>query len=127
MIKLSSNGSYKLIETKRLNKILYLDSDAYVWVESVKIGHFLESTYRNHKAANILSEGRYNLYVVEDEFSLFDLQHLELEVGHNLWQGYLLLTGLPDIHKRKSRIIPTLEVISDNPIYSLRETNKVVQ
>ena len=115
MITLHRSGQYKLIETKHNNKVLYLDNDIYAWVEPAKIGEILVISHKVHKTDCILSMGHYNLYDVVDEPKLSDQMHLELEVGNNHWQGYLLLTGLPDAHHKKARIIPTIETITANP------------
>lgn len=37
MITVLKTGSYKLIETKWANKILYLDNKAYAWIDSKKV------------------------------------------------------------------------------------------
>ena len=112
MIKVLSNGSYKLIETKQQIKILYLDDTPYVWLFLKGIGHVLETTNKPHKAEHILAEGRYRLYEVKDDPKLSDNQRLELVVGPGKWQGYLLLTGLPNQTKKRSMIIATDETIS---------------
>ena len=117
MIKLLHHGEYKLIETKRHTKILYLDGNAFAWIEPKNIGDILVTASHDiSRSDSTLSRGRYNLYNVEDEPGYFDLDHLELETGHNSWQGYLLLTGLPDQHKKRGRIIPTFERITSNII-----------
>lgn len=115
MIKLIKHGAYRLIETKRHTKILYLDGAAFAWIEPKKIGEILVSAVHNLARADYtLSRGHYNLYSVEDEPGYFDLDHLELETGEDSWQGYLLLSGLPDLHKKRGRIIPTFERITGN-------------
>ena len=114
MITSLRQGFYKLIETKRHTKVLYLDNDTYAWVEPANIGEILVSSHRTHKADCILSMGHYHLYDVVDEPAFSDQMHLELEAGKNVWQGYLLLTGLPDRHKKRARIIPTQETITGN-------------
>lgn len=112
MIKLLKHGIYKLIETKNRTKMLYLAGHAYAWIEPDNMGDLLVfSTRRSNRSDYVLSSGRFNLYAVEDEPDLFDLDHLELEVGNNKWQGYLLLSGLPDSMKRRGRVIPTFELI----------------
>jgi hypothetical protein len=118
MIKLVTSGTYKLIETKNQVKILYLDGQAYAWVEPIEIGELLVYSHEVHKSDCILAIGDYRIYDVKDEPKLSDLQHLELEVGKNSWQGYLLLTGLPGKQKKRARIIPTIETISKNPVYT---------
>ncbi len=123
MITLRRSGLYKLIETKSHTKVLYLDTDIYAWVEPVHIGEILVFSHKIHKTDCVLGMGHFSLYDVENEPKLSDQLHLELEVGHNHWQGYLLLTGLPDRHKRRSRIIPTIETISTNPTYRNRHKN----
>ena len=115
MISLQKSGIYKLIETKRHTKILSLDSAVFAWLEPTGIGVILVASYKKHKADCVLSIGKYNLYDVDDEPHLSDQQHLELDTGMDNWQGYLLLTGLPDSNKIRSRIIPTHEVITHNP------------
>lgn len=111
MISLLKHGSYKLIETRRHTKILYLDSACFAWVEPPNIGEILVGSHNIHKTDCVLSLGRYRLYDVDDEPNLSDQIHLELEVGNGKWQGYLLLSGLPNMQKKRGRIIPTGEVI----------------
>ncbi len=118
MITLQQSGQHKLIETKANTKILYLDDSTYAWVEPPAIGEILVSTHQPHKADCILSVGDYYLFGVKDEPELSDNMHLELEVGRNIWQGYLLLTGLPTDVKKRSRIIPTTEIIMGNPNFA---------
>ncbi len=113
MISTIKTGTYKLIETRHHTKILSLETDKYAWVEPPNIGEILVASYRSHKTDCVLSVGRFVLYSVDDEPSLADEMHLELEVGENIWQGYLLPTGLPSTSKRRSRIIPTSEVITN--------------
>lgn len=117
MITLHRTGHYKLIETKANTKVLYLDNDTYAWVEPANIGEILVYSHKSHKTDCVLSMGQYNLYTVEDEPDLSDQTHLELEVGEKSWQGYLLLTGLPDDHHKRGRIIPTVETITSDPQY----------
>jgi hypothetical protein len=121
MISLQKSGLYKLIETKHHTKILYLDNDTYAWVEPPDIGEILVASYAMHKTDCVLGIGRYRLYDVDDELYLSDHPHLELEVGGDHWQGYVLLTGLPDRQKRRSRIIPTPETITGNFAFERRE------
>lgn len=121
MITLLRNGYYKLAETKRQIKILYLDDKVYAWVETSPIGEILVASYRSHKTDCILATGRFRLYDVADEPALSDQLHLELETGRDTWQGYLLLSGLPGAHKKRGRIIPTSEIITGNPAYHSRE------
>ena len=117
MIKLLRSGSHKLFETKHHIKILALDNHQYAWVEPPRIGEILVTTRSDHKTDCVLSIGDYRLYRVVDEPHISDHIHLELEVGRGQWQGYLLLTGLPNRSKRRARIIPTSEVISGNYEY----------
>lgn len=118
MINLRKSGTYKLIETKHHTKILYLGTAAYAWVEPKRIGEILVTTHGMHKTDCVLSTGHYRLYDVDQEPHLSDNQHLELEVGKDHWQGYLLLTGLPDDRKTRSRILPTHELITGNRRFS---------
>jgi hypothetical protein len=118
MIMLQRIGLYKLIETKHNNKILYLDNNIYAWVEPARIGEILVVSHKVHKTDCILSMGHYYLYDVDNEPKLSDQLHLELEVGNNHWQGYLLPTGLPDAHHIRGRIIPTIETVTTNPQFA---------
>lgn len=112
MIKLIRHGDYRLIETKHLTKILFLDHRGiYAWVNAEGIGEILVSSHKQHTADYTLTVGKYRLYKVVDEPNLTDTWHLELSVGGGLWQGYLLPTGLPSSGKRK-KITPTQEVIT---------------
>lgn len=112
MITVLRKGAYKLIETKGHVKILALDDKLYAWVVAENIGEILVTTHYPHITDHILATGIYRHYDVTDEPKLSDQQHLELNVGERLWQGYLLPTGLPSGAKIRSRIIPTKEVIS---------------
>lgn len=112
MIQLIDGGDYKLIETKGHTKILTLDDKQYPWFFVKGIGEILSRSYKTHKINTVLSKGKYRLYSVEDEPDLVDLQHLELSIEGDLWQGYLLPRGLPVIKNSKHRIIPTEELIT---------------
>ena len=118
MITISQSGWYKLVETKSNTKILYLDNEAFAWVDTKGTGEILVTTHNPHRTDCALSMGKYILYDVEDEPHLTDLQHLELEYGSHAWQGYLLTTGLPDDIKLRARIIPTDQIITGNPRFS---------
>lgn len=118
MIQLVQNGTYRLIETKHNTKILYLDEAVYAWLEPVEIGEILVTSYDKHTADCVLSTGEYTIYVVSNEPELVDQIHIELEAGKDVWQGYLLPTGLPDNDKKRRRIIPTHEVITGNPAHA---------
>lgn len=113
MIKVIQEGKYLLIETKAQVKILTLDGKRnFAWVNIEGIGEILVTSHKGHKTDNILATGRYRLYDVKDEPDLTDLEHLELFVGDNTWQGYLLTSGLPTEKKKRNRIIPTSEIIT---------------
>jgi hypothetical protein len=113
MIKTLKTGEYHLLETEDHNKILVLDDDqAYAWIYAEDIGLLLVTTHRHHKIDALLASGKYRLYDVKDEPRFTDLIHMELLVGMGMWQGYLLLSGLPTRSKTKTRIIPTDEVIT---------------
>lgn len=113
MIKLLSEGTYSLIETKNQTKILTLDNkNIYAWVNVLEIGEILITSQKTHQQDQVLALGKYRLYEVKDEPDLTDLVHLELLVGEGTWQGYLLPTGLPDEIKKRNRIIPTNETIT---------------
>lgn len=113
MITIKRRGIYRLLETKKQTKILIIDGkDTYAWVNALDIGEILVTSHVNHKVDCILAVGNYRLYDVKDEPKLSDQLHLELYVGPETWQGYLLPTGLPTEKKKKNRIIPTKEVIT---------------
>ncbi len=115
MIKLITNGTYKLIETRRNTKILSVDENgerhAFAWLNAGNIGEILVTTNKFHRVDHLLAVGKYRLYKVADESRLTDLTHLELLVGNGIWQGYLLPMGMPNGAKKR-RIIPTKEIIT---------------
>lgn len=113
MIRLIDSGNYKVVETKRNTKILYLGNSPYVWISPKAIGEILVSSHHKSESDTNVSAGRYKLYDVEDEEFLTDLEHLELEYGSDAWQGYLLPTGLPTGKKIRARIIPTDQLITN--------------
>ncbi len=115
MIELLKSGQYNLIETKNRTKVLYLDDKIYALVDTSKAGEIIISSRRKHKTDCVLSQGLYRIFDVDDEPFLSDYQHLELQAGNDCWQGYLLLSGLPNPHKHLATIMPTHEVISGNP------------
>ncbi len=123
MIYLKKSGRYKLIETKADIKILYLDKHIYAWVNAKNIGEILVTSHKKHITDAILNIGKYNIYEVTDEPNITDLTHLELEVGDGVWQSYLLLTGLPDDEKIRSRIIPSKTHITNNPHFKVSRNN----
>lgn len=121
MITRIRTGCYKLIETRHHIKILHLDQDVFAWPETEQYGEMLIVTHKPHKTDAILGLGQYNLYSVVNEPYVSDHIHLELQVGSDHWQGYLLLTGLPSGHKKRGRIIPTKEIITDHHKFSARQ------
>lgn len=100
------------METKGQTKLLVLNKHTYAWVNAGDIGEILIISVKKHITDTTLAVGNYRLYNVKDEPDLTDLQHLELCVGNNIWQGYLLTTGLPNEKDKRNRIIPTNELIS---------------
>ncbi len=112
MIKLVKEGRYELSESKNQTKILTLDKKIYAWINALEIGELLVSIYKIPLLECIISAGNYRLYEVRNEPELTDLLHLELFVGDGLWQGYLLISGLPGRGKKRVRIIPTREKIT---------------
>lgn len=117
MITKVKKGKYEIVETKYRTKVLYLDSDAFAWIRPKNIGEILVSSHHIQESDVKVSKGDYVLYDVDDEDYLTDLQHLELEYGHGGWQGYLLPTGLPHDEKKRSRIIPTNQIITNMPFF----------
>lgn len=92
--------------------MLRLDEKEYLWEYAKGIGDLLLFAKQEHPPLSILSKGTYKIYDVKNEPEYVDLQHLELSVGNNTWQGYLLLTGLPNARKIRSKFVPTNEIIS---------------
>ena len=112
MIKLLKLGKYKLIETKNNTKVLILDEkDEFAWINAEGIGEILVTIHEREKTDSVLSIGDYHLFDVKDEENLIDLPHLQLEVGDDQWQGYLLTNGLPNEKEKRHRIIPTDEIV----------------
>jgi hypothetical protein len=124
MISLINSGQYRMIETKADTKVLELNGSTFAWVNAKGIGEILVTTHKQHKTDAILSVGSFKLYEVKDEPGIADLTHLELEAGNDVWQSYLLLTGLPNDTKKRSRIIPSQEYITGNKKYSLKSNGK---
>jgi len=112
MIKTIAKGDYRLIISSDNSKILFLGDQAYHWANAKGIGELLTFSKHEHKIQYILAEGKYKIFKVKDEPKLVDLEHLELSLGKGNWQGYLLLTGLPNKDKIRSRIIASKELIS---------------
>lgn len=114
MIKLVKHGDYRLIETKNLTKVLFLNRRSiYAWVNTQGIGEILVTSHKTPGADYVLAVGKFRLYKVDNEEpKITDAWHLELSVGDGLWQGYLLPTGFPNNKKKRSRIVPTSEVIT---------------
>ena len=113
MITLLTRGSYHLIETHGHTKILVLDKKtSYAWIVAGEIGELLVTSHKSHAVDHILSLGKYRLYHVHNENAFTDTTHLELFVGEGIWQGYLLPSDLPNDDKKRTRIIPTKEIIT---------------
>lgn len=120
MIRLIQSGDYRLIETKGQTKILILDEgNIFAWVNAEEIGEILVTSHKSHAIDHILAIGYYRMYEVKNELKFVDLTHLELYVGDGTWQGYLLPTGLPTDKKRRNRIIPTKETITNSKLDAL--------
>lgn len=124
MISLINSGEYRMIETKADTKVLELNGSTFAWVNAKGIGEILVTSHRQHKTDAILSVGKFKLYEVKDEPGIADLTHLELEAGKDLWQSYLLLTGLPTDTRIRTRIIPSRDYITGNKNYSYKIKEK---
>lgn len=121
MITLRETGLYRLTETPHRMKLLSLSRHGKFILTGIEgIGDILAVTRRPHRVHAVLSAGEYRIYSVDDEPKLSDQLHMELEIGRGQWQGYLLPTGLPEGEKLRSRIIPTTERVTDNPVFSVR-------
>lgn len=116
MITLITKGDYRLIGTKDKKRMLYLGDQGYLWGYAKGIGDLFTLSKHTHVQEYLLAQGAYRIYAVKDEPKLVDLRHLELEIRPGVWQGYLLLTGLPTPKKIRSRIIPTDEVIASRKV-----------
>ncbi len=112
MLSLVRDGEYSLLETRGQVKILKLDKKFYAIVNAGNIGEILVFSHKKFTKDLVLAKGSYRIYKVKNEPNFTDLMHLELFVGRNTWQGYLLPTGFPTNRKKRSRIIPTSETIS---------------
>jgi hypothetical protein len=116
MIRVIQQGKYKLIETARQTKIISFSTNSqtigFAWITAENIGEILVPIKKDYLIDHVLAIGKYRLYEVKNEKNLVDLEHLELQVGKHLWQGYLLPTGLPNRAKSCKRIIPTKEIIT---------------
>lgn len=115
MITTIKKGTYKLIESRSGTKMLLLDDkDSFAWIYAKGIGSVLAMVSFPKDYINLFSQGEYGLFDVSNEPELTDLEHLELQAGEKKWQGYLLLSGLPTEKHRRSRIIPTDELIDES-------------
>jgi hypothetical protein len=112
MITSLQKGTYKLFETKEQVKILTLDGNMYAWNIAKNIGELFVTSSDLIKTDKLLATGRYRLHQIQDDPELSELQHLKLNVGERLWQGYILLTGLPSEENESGRIIPTRTMVS---------------
>lgn len=120
LIRLLNHGDYELTETKHLTKILRLsDKGTFAWINAGEVGEILVATEGQFKDLYILASGKYRIYEVKDEDKLTDTLHLELLTGKASWQGYLLATGLPTPNHKRTRIIPTEEIITKSKPPSL--------
>ena len=123
MIKLLGQGDYQLTETRGITKILRLtDKGVFAWINAGEIGEILVATVGNFTDLYTLASGKYRIYEVKDEPDLADTIHLELFTGKGLWQGYLLITGFPTSEHKRTRIIPTSEIITKSKQTPPKET-----
>lgn len=103
--------------------MLVLDGQGYIWSYAPNIGELFTFSKHQHQVDYVIARGNYRIYRVKKEPALVDLEHLELSVGRGVWQGYLLLTGLPTAKKIRSRIVPTDEVITGRKYKKQYATN----
>lgn len=119
MILLLEHGSYGLTETVGNAKMLNLSEiGVYAWIYATGIGEILVASGKKNPTGHILAMGKYRIYQVKDESKLTDTIHLELFVGEGIWQGYLLITGLPKGEHKRARIVPTKEIITRSKNFS---------
>ena len=126
MIRLLEHGDYLLTETTGSVKMLRLSGlGVYAWIYAAGIGEILVASGKN-PTGHTLAIGKFLFYEVKDEAKLTDTIHLELFVGEGIWQGYLLITGLPKESHKRARIVPSKEIITKTGSSSLRPTRSQV-
>lgn len=115
MIELRRQGHYELAETATHTHLLTLEGgEHFAWILAKGIGEILVTAKRHHVLIRTLARGNFRLYEVQNEIGLSDGIHLELALGGDDWQGYLLPHGLPDGRIRRL-VVPTWETISSEP------------
>jgi hypothetical protein len=112
MVRIIQTGTYRLYATGTKTNILDLDGRLYSWSKLGDAPDSLRITHRSSSVQQILATGSYRLYEVEDEPRFSPSQHLELNVGPKLWQGYLLAVGLPVHPNTQTPIAVTSQTIS---------------
>jgi hypothetical protein len=117
MITRIEQGAYRLVETRHGTKILLLGHKKFAWIMAHQIGSLLIWSNMFHRVRDTLASGMYYLYDVRGEPRVSDQPHLELQIGSDEWQGYLLPTGLPTTNDTRKLFIPTPEVITHNTAY----------
>ena len=116
MISITRRGQYRLIQIQKQTKVLILDNkDIFLWQISAEQGEVLKKTHSHVQEIEVLAEGPYRFYEIDNEDGLIDGMHLELLVGEGRWQGYLLPEGIPSDSKKIQKhyhISPTKETIT---------------
>ena len=127
MIRLLNQGDYQLTQTRGLTKIIKLsDKGTFAWVDAGEIGEILVATKGKFSDLYTLASGKYRIYMVKDEPRLTDTIHLELLIGKGSWQGYFLMTGLPTSEYKRTRIVPTKEIITKSKFPDLNQAQLVL-
>jgi len=115
MVSIMRQGSYKLTESRLQIKALYLDSSSYAMLFIDALGEMIATAREPKPSDYTLSAGHYRLYDIVDEPDMSEGLHLELEVGDDIWQGYLLPNGLPDKGSIRGCLLPTHELVTGTP------------
>ncbi len=124
MITLRHSGPYELAEAQHGTKLLYLDNTNYAWMDPLPTVSLLILTHYQQTPHTILKMGTYRLYTVINESGLVNTMHLELGGDNDAWNGYLLPENLPTVGHFSCRIVATNEVITHNPTYRERPSDR---
>jgi hypothetical protein len=113
MLRLISQGDYKLMDNSDINQILLLnDVKAYSITSTLDGVEIVATTFNKQRQSQVQAGGKYRLYEVDEETGLSSAHHLELEIGNGHWRCYLLPDGLPISRSRGAKIARTEEIIT---------------
>lgn len=110
-------GQYELFETTQHHQILVLDGQDYYALVEGEYGQIIVKSDSSHQQDRTRSQGDYILFIAQDDPNWKDnVEHLQLQQGHDTYNIYILPTGFPTERDPQKKIVESEETVPSQKV-----------